>query len=366
MYFKLPTKELLAPLKMIAGVAEQRAVIPILANALVRVENNTLHFIATDAEVEVACSLPLEAGIGNEGETTIPARKIHDICKLLSNSNVQLNTEDNIAVIKAGKSKFKLQTLPPEDFPNSPKLSEPTELLIPQRQLKHLFSKASFCIATNDVRYFLNGLLLEIGEGKMSFVGTDGHRMAVSQHDFTSEQATRVIIPRKAIMELAKILTDSEEQIKITMDSNHIRFKLSDSLAMTSKLISGDFPNWQGIIPPNPDKIVMVEAAALKQSLTRASILSNEKFKGVRLVLSPNLLAINASNSLHEAAEEILEVEYDGEELEIGFNGTYLIDALNAVTTKMAKISLSDANTSCLITDDDSDNDMFIVMPMRI
>ena len=178
MYFKLPKKELLAPLKMITGVVEQRQTMPILANSLVRVENNTLHFIATDAEVEVACSLPLDAEIdaSNDGETTIPARKFCDICKSLpDNSTIQVNVEENQVTIKAGKSRFKLQTLPPEEFPNSPELTEPTELLVSQRQLKHFFSKTSFCIATNDVRYFLNGLLLEIGDGKMSFIGTDGH-----------------------------------------------------------------------------------------------------------------------------------------------------------------------------------------------
>ena len=370
MYFKLPKKELLNPLKMINGVADQRNAMPILANSLVRVENNTIHFIATDNEVEIACSIPLEAEIGNdanEGSTTIPARKLFDICKSLSDDAVvQVNVEENNATIKAGKSRFKLQTLPSEEFPNSPELTEPTELLISQRQLKHFFSKTSFCIATNDVRYFLNGLLLEIGDGKMSFAGTDGHRMAVSQHDFTSEQTARVIIPRKAILELAKLLTDSEDNIKITMDENHIRFKLNDSLAITSKLIDGDFPDWQGIIPPNPDKIVMVEAAALKQSLIRVSILSNEKFKGVRLVLSPNLLTIDARNTYQEEAEETLEVEYDGEEMEIGFNGTYLVDAVNAVSGKMVKMSLVDANSSAVIVDDDDASDRFIVMPMRL
>ena len=350
---------------MISSVCNQRNGTPILANALIKVAENTLYLTATDNEVEVVCSLPLEAEIWNDGETTIPARKLFDICKSLSNDSiVQVNVDDSQATIKAGKSRFKLQTLSAEEFPNSPKFTEKAEFTITQKQLKHLFSKTSFCMANNDIRYFLNGLMMKIGDGKISFVGTDGHRMAVSQCDFKSEQHKSVIVPRKAVIEVSKLLTDIVDEVKITMDDNHIRFKLNDSLAITSKLIDGDFPNWQSIMPSNPDKIVIVEADALKQSLIRASILSNEKFKGVRLVLSPNLLTIDAKNTCQEEAEEILEVEYDGEELEIGFNGTYLIEAINAVSGKMAKISLVDANSSVVITD--ADNDKFIVMPMRL
>ncbi len=370
MHFKLSRKELLTPLKMITGVVEQRQTMPILANTLARVANNTLHLTATDAEVEVACSLPLEAETDaneNDGETTIPARKFFDICKSLSDeTSIQINTDENQATIKAGKSKFKLQTLPAEEFPSSPELTEPAEFMISQQQFKNSLSKTSFCIATNDVRYYLTGLLLEIGEGKISFVGTDGHRMAVAQHDFASEKNTRVIIPRKAVMELSKLLTDSEDNIKVTMDENHIRFEFNDSLAITSKLIDGSFPDWQGIVPLNPDKIVLAETGSLKQSLTRASILSNEKYRGVRLALTSNLLTINAKNAYQEEAEEIVEVEYNGEELEIGFNGTYIVDAINVISTKMVQLAFIDTNSSCLITEEGNEDNKFIVMPMRL
>jgi len=370
MYFKISRKELLTPLKMITGVVEQRQTLPILANTLARVQNNTLHLTATDAEVEIACSLPLETenvGTDNDGETTIPARKLFDICKSLPDGvGIQINTEENQAIVQAGRSKFKLQTLPASDFPSSPELTEPAEFLISQQQFKNSLYKTSFCIATNDVRYYLTGLLLEIGDGKISLVGTDGHRMAVAQHDFASEKTASVIIPRKAVLELSKLLTDSEDNIKVSMDDNHIRFEFSDSLVMISKLIDGKFPDWHTVIPLNPDKIVIAETGPLKQSLSRASILSNEKYKGVRLVLTPNMLTINAKNSYQEEAEEIVEVEYNGDELEIGFNGTYFVDAINVISTKMAQLAFTDTNSSCLITEEDNEDNKFIVMPMRL
>jgi DNA polymerase-3 subunit beta len=314
--------------------------------------------------------LPLESGeldTENEGETTIPARKLFDICKSLPDSiSIQVNTEENQTIVKAGKSKFKLQTLPATDFPSSPQIEKQAEFSISQHYLKNLLYKTSFCIATNDVRYYLTGLLLEIGEGKISLVGTDGHRMAVSQHDFDSEQTAKVIIPRKAVLELSKLLADSENEVSVTVDDNHIRFELNESLVMTSKLIDGNFPDWQTVVPSHVDKMVVAETTLLKHSLSRASILSNEKYKGVRLQLSPNLLTLSAKNAYQEEAEEVVEVEYTGDELEIGFNGAYILDALNVISTKMVQLAFSDSNSSCLITEEDNEESRFIVMPMRL
>lgn len=369
MYFEIERKELLTPLKMITGVVEQRQTLPILANTLVSVKDNGLNFTATDSEVEIACRLPLESGsldAENDGETTVPARKLFDICKSLPDGMIQVNIEENQATIKAGKSRFKLQTLPAEEFPSSPEIDGETEFHISQHDLKNLLSKTSFCIATNDVRYYLTGLLLEIGEGKISLVGTDGHRMAVAQHEFDTSQTAKVILPRKAVLELSKMLTDSDNEVNVLVDDNHIRFELTDALVMTSKLIDGNFPDWHAVIPQNPDKIVIAETTALKQSLSRVSILSNEKYKGVRLQLSTNLLTISAKNAYQEEAEEQLEVEYAGDEIEIGFNGVYLFDAINVVSTKMAQLAFTDSNSSCLITEENNDDNKFIIMPMRI
>ncbi len=368
MYFEISRKELLTPLKMITGVVEQRQTLPILANTLVCVKNNKLHLTATDAEVEVACSLPLEAGgTENDGETTIPARKIFDICKSLPDGAIiQVTLDENQATVKAGKSKFKLQTLPTEDFPSSPQITPQAEFKISGHHLKNLLYKTSFCIATNDVRYYLTGLLLEVGDGKISLVGTDGHRMAVAQHDFESDQKTQVIIPRKAVLELSKLITDNESEIKVLSDDNHIRFELSESLVMSSKLIDGNFPDWNTVIPANPDKIVVAETSKMKQALTRASILSNEKYKGVRFQLASNALTVSGKNSYQEEATDIVELEYSGDELEIGFNGIYVLDAINAISTKNVQLAFSDANSSCLITEEDNEDNKFIVMPMRL
>ncbi|HHB91810.1 MAG TPA: DNA polymerase III subunit beta [Thioploca sp.] len=369
MYFEISRKELLPPLKMIIGVVEQRQTSQILANTLIEVKDNRLYLTATDAEVEVACNLLLESNISvdSNGETTLPARKFFDICKSLSDTTtIQVTSENNQATIKAGKSKFKLQTLPAIDFPDRPKLQEQTNFTISQRNLKNLLYKTSFCVAVNDVRYYLNGLLLEIANGKISLIGTDGHRMAAAQLDFDTETDAKVIIPRKAVLELSKLLTDSDDEIKISFDDNHILFKLNDSLEISSKLIDGTFPDWQNVIPAEPDKIVVIETNILKQALTRAVILSNEKYKGVRLALTNNQLNISAKNSYQEEAEEVIEVEYTGDDLEIGFNGTYLLDAINIVSTNMVQIALSDSNSSCLITEKNNDNGKFIVMPMRL
>jgi DNA polymerase-3 subunit beta len=369
MYFEISRKELLAPLKMIIGVVEQRQTLPILANTLVCVKDKHLHLTATDAEVEIACRLPLESGMGteNDGETTLPARKFFDICKSLPDGVViQVDTNENQATINAGKTKFTLQTLPAEDFPSSPQLSEPAEFRLSQSKLKTSLSKTSFCIATNDVRYYLTGLLLEIGDGKVSLVGTDGHRMAVTQHDFESDQTASVIIPRKAVLELSKLLIDSDSEVKVLVDDNHIRFEINDSLTMSSKLIDGKFPDWNTVIPSNLDKIVVANTNRMKDGLSRVSILSNEKYKGVRLALTQSQMKLIGKNASHEEASDLMDIEYNGDDLEIGFNGIYLLDAINAISTKMVQLAFGDSNSSCLITEEDNEDSKFIVMPMRL
>ncbi|MCK5717086.1 MAG: DNA polymerase III subunit beta [Thiomargarita sp.] len=365
MHFEIPRKELLTPLKMITGVVEQRQTLPILSNTLVCVKENTLHLTATDAEVEIKCSLPLETG--EDGETTIPARKFFDICKSLPDGVlIKINAEENQVILKAGKSKFKLQTLEAEDFPSSPEIETTAEFKISGHDLKKLLSKTSFCVATNDVRYYLTGLLLELKENKLSLVATDGHRMAVAQHDLENTQEARVIIPRKAVLELSKLLPDNANEVTISIDSNHIKFELNNTLLLSSKLIDGNFPDWGTVVPVNPDKIVLADTTQLKQALTRAAILSNEKYKGIRFQLSENLLTVSGKNSYQEEASDVVETEYTGEELEIGFNGVYFIDAINAISTKMVQLSFIDANCSCLITEEDNEDNKFIVMPMRL
>lgn len=368
MYFEISRKELLTPLKMAVSVVEARQARAILGNLLLKVSDNTLRLTATDGEVEITCAVPLEAGLKNEdAETTVP-RKIFDIVRSFpDNSDIQITEENNHLLVKSGKSRFSLSTLPTEDFPASPQIEDGTEFRIAQNQFKELLQKTSFCIASNDVRYYLMGLLLEIREGKMSLVGTDGHRMAVAQIDYDSDsEDTAVIIPRKAVLELAKLLNDSDDEMIITCDESRIKFDISESLTINSKLIDGTFPDWRSVVPMRADKVVTADTAVLKQTLSRVSILSNEKYKGVRLTLSENLLVVNAKNPQQEEATEEISVDYPGEEMEIGFNGTYLLEALNVISTDQVHLAFTDSNSSVLMTQEGSEVFKWIIMPMRL
>lgn len=367
MFFEASKKTLLTPLKLIAGVVEQRQTLPILANMLVQVKEGRLHLTATDAEVEIACSVGLENY--EEGETTIPARKFFDICRSLGDKNpIQVRQEDNHIIIKAGKSRFSLSTLPAADFPVSAEINSTLRFNLSKNVLKGLFSRTQFAMAQQDVRYYLNGLLLDVNEEKLSVVATDGHRLALASSDFSLENhpPIQVIVPRKAVIELSKMLDQDEEDITIALDNHHIKVVVSEDLTLSSKLIDGRFPDYYNVLLQNPDKIVVADCHELKQALTRAAILSNEKYKGVRLLLENNMLRITASNPEQEEAEEELEIDYSGESLEIGFNVTYLLDALSAITTEEAVLCFVDSSSSCLLKPQDDELTKYVVMPMRL
>lgn len=368
MYFKIEQQTLANTLKQHNSVALKRTTFPILANTLVSLRKENLSLTTTDQEVELTSILQLNElpNPDNEGSTTIPTNKLHAICQSFNSADIQFNTKENQVLIKSGKSKFKLQTLDAWDFPSTPKLDNPTTFKIAQQHLKYLFTKTIFCAGTDSVRFYLNGLLLELSTNKITVVATDGHRMAVAMHEIENDQESRIIIPRKAVLELSKLLTNNDTEVTVLFDNNHIRFELDEGLVLTSKLIDGDFPNWQSVLPIEPDKIVIADTTTIKQALSRASILSNEKYKGIRLSLAPNVLTINAKNTYQEEAEEIVEVEYHGEELEIGFNGVYILDALNVIATKRVQFAFSDENSSCLLTEEDNNEVKYLVMPMRL
>lgn len=364
MYFEISRKELLNPLKMVVSVVEQRQTLPILGNILVRVKDHLLQLTATDSEVEIVCCTPLPEGV-NPDETTIP-RKIFDIVRSLpDNSQLQVIKEDSHIILKSGKSRFTLSCLPAADFPESPQV-QGLEFQIAQNLFRKLVAKTAFCIAINDARYYLTGLLLEIAGGKISLVATDGHRMAVAECDFEANATTKVIIPRKAVAEILKLLPDSDHEMKVAVSDTHIKFEVNDSLIMSSKLIDGSFPDWRSVIPTHSDKIVTANSADLKQTLARVSLLCNEKYKGVKLSLSNNLVVVNAKNPQQEEATEELAVEYQGEEMEVGFNGVYIAEALNVIATDNVKLAFADPNSSVLITEADNDNYQWIIMPMRL
>ncbi len=372
LYFEITRKELTNPLKAVVSTIESKQTLPILANVLVEVENNTLRLTGTDAEVEINCTVPLEASIGsdNDGAITVPAKKFFDIVRALPDgAHIQFNQEDeNRVVIKSGKSRFSLSCLPAEDYPSSPEINSTLSFNLMHRALKDLLAQTQYAMATNDVRYYLNGVCFDFLEDKLAVVATDGHRLALATEafDLAGKETMQVIVPRKAIIELSRMLENSDDSLEISMDANHIKIVLSDRLTLASKLIDGSFPDYWGVLPVNPNRIVTTQTGELKQALTRTSILSNEKFKGIRFALSLNNMVITSRNPEQEEAEENLMVEYNGEEMEIGFNVTYLLDALSVMTTKEVTLHFIDTNSSLLITPKDLEDVKMVIMPMRL
>jgi DNA polymerase-3 subunit beta len=389
MYFEISRKDLLNPLKMLTGVVEQRQTLPILSMALVKVTQDKLHLTANDSEIEIACSLPIDTGLDSsqEGEITLPARKFYDICRSFSDyATIQVQTtEPNKALVKSGKSRFSLACLPAEDFPNSPDLEALRVFRLSQRVLKKMLKQTSFSAATADVRYYLNGVCFHLQQGTLNLVATDGHRLALTQESITvdaietedaSEESTdieetttddfQVIVPKKAVAELASLLTDSDDEIEISSDDRHIKFVFSENLTLVSKLIDGRFPDYAVVIPAHADKLAVAQCSQLKQSLSQAAILSNEKFKGVRLAFSENLLTISGRNPEQEESIIECEVEYNNESFEIGFNVQYLLDVLNVIATDEIELHFTDSNSSVLITNRRQDDSKFVVMPMRL
>lgn len=357
---------LLKPLQQIGGVVERRQTLPILANVLINATNGKLSITATDLEVEMRTS----ANCDGDGEIdfTLPARKLLDICKSLpDDANIEFTVENERTIIRSGRSRFTLGVLPATDYPSIEPSISSHQFTVTQKLLKRLIEKTQFAMALQDVRYYLNGLLLEIGNGMIRAVATDGHRLALSEAECAVEQASeiQVILPRKAVLELARLLDDTEEQIAVDVSSNHIRFILGDT-SFTSKLIDGKFPDYQRVIPANPDKKVLADRDILKQALTRTSILSNEKYRGIRFQISSGLLQLLAHNPEQEEAEDEMEIDYQGDELVIGFNVGYLIEVLNVIESDTVKMSLSDSNSSCLIQNVDTDQSRYVIMPMRL
>lgn len=366
MKFKVQRETLLKPLQLVSGVVERRQTLPVLSNLLLVAEAGKISLTATDLEVELVADLALE--VQDPGEITLPARKLLDICRTLPDTaELELSVSGDKAQLRSGRSRFSLATLPASEFPSVEEISGTRGFSIEQRVLKSLIERTHFSMAQQDVRYYLNGLMFEMESERFRSVATDGHRLALCELELATGdgEAQQVIVPRKGIQELARLLEDSETMADVEVGSNHIRVQLP-GLRFTSKLIDGRFPEYQRVIPKAAENILTATRDELKQALVRTSILSNEKYRGVRLQLSSDRLRILAHNPEQEEAEEELGVSYDGSELEIGFNVTYLLDALNAVGTEQVTIALSDSNSSCLIQAPDSGECKYVVMPMRL
>lgn len=366
MQIKINREILLKPLTNVTSIVERRHTLPILSNLLLEAKNNNIQLTATDLEMQI--SLNIESKFNGELLTTISAKKLLDICRALPEAvDIDMVSNDSRITVKAGKSRFNLQTLPAADYPIMTKIAATdTNIQISQQTLKKLLKQVEFAMAQQDIRYYLNGLLIEVNENKLNIVGTDGHRLSFTSTTLNkSYEKTEVILPRKTVIELIKLLDDSEEEVNIDFNATQINFAFGD-IQLISKVIDGKFPDYHRVIPVGHQNIFNVNRLNILTAMQRASILSNEKYRGIRMVLSDNNLKLISTNTEQEEAEEELEIAYAKEVLDIGFNVTYLIDVLNNVSNEQVNFSFADANSSCLITVPDDENYKYVVMPMRI
>ena len=368
MKFVISRDALLKPLNLVAGVVERRQTLPILSNVLLVLEDDQLSITGTDLEVELVGRVSLDQPAISSGEITVPARKLADICKSLPDgSNIEFTVEEQRVVVKAGRSRFTLSSLAAADFPNVEQGDSGQGFVVKQGDLKRLIDRTSFAMAQQDVRYYLNGMLWEVEAGHLRVVSTDGHRLAMCtlETDIGATEQMQVILPRKGVIELARLLHKENDDVEVVIGNNHIRATTAD-FTFTSKLVDGKFPDYDRVLPKSSTKAVYGSREELRQAFSRAAILSNEKYRGVRLMLSDGSLQILANNPEQEEAEEIVMVEYAGESLEIGFNVSYLLDVLSVLDGDKVKLSLSDSNSSALLEEAEHSDCRYVVMPMRL
>lgn len=366
MEFQVARDDLLQALQSVIGVVEKRQTMPILSHLLFQVDDGALHLVGTDLELELRTQIAVEQT--QSGTTTVPARKLFDICRgLPAESQIQFSSKDGQLEVQSGRSRFTLATLNAGDFPFLEQIDEGHRVRVPKSNLKRLLERTHFAMAHQDVRYYLNGLLLAIRSDRLRAVATDGHRLALCDIFQPSEVESeiQVIVPRKAVTELRRLLDDEDEGVEITITDNHLQLSLN-SLRFTSKLIDGRFPDYERVIPDAGNKRLSGDRHIIHQALSRTAILSNEKFRGVRLQLEDNTLKLQAQNPEHEQAEEELEVEYEGSPLEIGFNVNYLLDALSVMESDEFVLEMSSSDSSGLLKENNDDTTRYVVMPMRL
>jgi DNA polymerase-3 subunit beta len=356
---------LLKPLQAVIGVVERRQTMPILSNVLLVAREGELLVTATDLEVELVASA--EVAVETGGEITVSGRKLLDICKALPDgSDIDISLSGEKLVVRSGRSKFSLVTLPAAEFPSVEDIKAGQTIEVSQEVLGRLIEKTHFSMAQQDVRYYLNGMLLETGGKHLRAVATDGHRLALyeAEIDGAALDEQQVIVPRKGVLELQRLL-DGDGTLNIELGPNHVRIQLK-GIRFTSKLIDGRFPEYDRVIPKESSNELKADKASLRSALQRTAILSNEKYRGIRLIIRDSGVVIQAHNPEQEEAEEELEVTYSGEDIEIGFNVNYLLDALGAVDGDEVTLSVLDSNSSCLIRQPGSDEGKYVVMPMRL
>lgn len=367
MKLSIQREDLLKPLQLVTGIIEKRQTLPILSNVLLRANDKFLSIVGTDLEVELTINIPLQEP-ATPGEITVP-RKLVDICRSLpENTAIDFILDQDKLLIKSGRSRFSLATLPAAEYPSLEQTEKKLEFNLEQKNLRFLIQRTCFAMAQQDVRYYLNGMLLEIKQGIIKSVATDGHRLALNSIEapIINNSCTQVIIPRKGVIELLRLLDDTTQEVNIAILANHIRVS-NGTFTFTSKLIEGRFPDYDRVVPKGGDKIISVQREPLKQSLTRASIVSNEKLRGVQLQLRQGLLRILANNPEREEAEEEININYSDVDFEIGFNVKYLTEIFDTIDDEMVNITFSNPNASILVEGGKAEgNSLFVVMPMRL
>lgn len=355
----------LQPLQAVIGVVERRQTMPILANVLLSARNGEAAITATDLEVELVAKA--EVNIAAGGEVTVPGRKLLDICRALPDgAEISMNLSGDKLAVKSGRSRFTLMTLPAAEFPTIEDIKAEQTVSVSQPNLARLLDKTHFSMAQQDVRYYLNGMLLETGGNCLRAVATDGHRLALCEIEPGAENLPQqqVIVPRKGVLELQRLLA-AEGDLEVLFGSNHLRIQLP-GIRFTSKLIDGRFPEYGRVIPKDTSNQLTADREAFRGALQRTAILSNEKYRGIRLIIKPGTLLLQAHNPEQEEAEEELEIAYSGDDIEIGFNVNYLLDALGAIESEEVALAVVDSNSSCLLREPGNEHNKYVVMPMRL
>lgn len=359
--------KVLAAVAAVSGIVERRHTLPILANVLIRKSGEAIELVTSDLEVQIRRSALL-GGEASDFATTVNARKLIDILRSLpAEQVVSLDASDNRLVLRGGKSRFTLQSLPATDFPLVKDAADfGPAFLVPQKALKALIAQVAFAMATHDIRFYLNGILCVAEGHNLALVATDGHRLAYAQAQLEVDMPRQeVILPRKTVLELQRLLADTDALIEMQFAGNQARFRFDD-MEFVTKLVEGKFPDYNRVIPRNHGKVLVLGRVPLLASLQRAAILTSDKFKGIRLSLEPGTLRVTANNTEQEEANDELDVDYDGEPVELGFNVSYLIDVLASMSTELVHIALADGNSSALFTRPDDAHFKYVVMPMRI
>ncbi len=366
MRFTLQREAFLKPLAQVVNVVERRQTLPVLANFLVQVQDGQLSLTGTDLEVEMVSRIAVEDA--ENGETTIPARKLFEIIRALPDgSRITVSQTADKVTVQAGRSRFTLATLPANDFPSVDEVEATERVAVPEASLKELIERTAFAMAQQDVRYYLNGLLFDLRDKILRCVATDGHRLALCETELEAAAGAKrqIIVPRKGVTELQRLLEGGDREVELEIGRSHVRVK-RDDVTFTSKLIDGRFPDYEAVIPIGADREVQVDREVLRAALQRAAILSNEKYRGVRVEVTPGQLKISAHNPEQEEAQEEIEAQTQVTDLAIGFNVNYLLDALSALRDEHVVIQLRDSNSSALVREAAGAKSRHVVMPLRL